>query len=288
MFFADVSPEDLARDVARLGLEAVEFALPISLDPLPDAQRRNVIDGSRSVSVPVALHEVAPLCYATEDDALRSAVERRVEEDLALGGECGARVITLHTTCTRTRTKDSLEAIWRHPETQWLARALDQKVTEDFDESRDAMVGLLGRFGPEAEARGLAIAVENNFAEPQFFERRLDSLSDILSVVHAADSPGVGICFDVYKAHSTEESVPDAIRMCGERIVDVHVSDIRHTDTAFFRPRFPLGEGSIDWQAAFAAFCDIGYNGPVILETLSRDEDILKSKRLFDRIRAGL
>lgn len=282
MFSCAISPEEVESDLERHGLEAAEFALPIQLPPIPADLRRNVVEAGRRLRAPFGLHEVITLTYANRDAAVVSRIRERVEEDLRLAGESGARWLTLHTTCTRTA--QSLESIWRADQTLWLARSLDQDVTPDFNESVNALVELLDWACPKAADCGVMIAVENNFREPRMFSRRIDGIADLMAVLERVDSPAVGVCFDIYKSYTTESSIGEAIRRCGSRIVDVHASDIRHTDTGFFTPRYPLGEGLIDWHEALGALLSVGYEGAIILEMLKEAAQIEASRAYFDAV----
>ena len=280
------SVDELTQDARRLGLEALEFALPMQLGPMGEADWRNIVDAGRRFDGPIALHEVIVLAYANRDASVRTRIEERIEEDLRLAAESGAGVLVVHTTCTRSAT--SLEAIWQKADTAWLARSLDRDVTDNFDESVDAFVELLGRICPKAEECGVTIAVENNFREAEKFGRRLDGISDLLMILDRVRSPALGICFDIYKSHTTEPSIGEAIRRCGDGIVDVHATDIRHTDTGFFRRRYALGDGLIDWDDALGALLSVGYDGAVVLEMLVEDRDIKTSRERFLSIRGDL
>ena len=194
--------------------------------------------------------------------------------------------MTLHTTTTRALRP--MTPGWRDPATLWLARQMEAGVTTDLAEAKAAFTDLLHELMPLAEAAGLALAVENNFRDTRYFGERPDSLDDVLEFVRLADSPAVGVCFDVYKAVSTEVSVTDAIRRCEGRLVDVHVSDYEPTDTTIGQTRMPLGGGRIDWSAVLQSLRDVNYDGPLILEMLGADADIEASVRHFESVRDGL
>jgi len=286
MFVAAPSAEAARRFLAEYEIEAMEISLPITPDALPDEVRRNVLDCGRGLPGQVALHEVLPLALAHRQADFRRRLEERIVSDLQLAGEAGIGIFTLHTTCTRTVR--SLEAAWKLEDTRWLAQALDHDITDDFAESVRVLVDLLHTLSPIAQASGVTIALENNFRDQKFFGRRLDSLADIRRVLDEAALPNLAVCFDIYKAYSTEDSLPAAVYACAGRIANVHASDIEYLDTAFHHKRRAIGEGRIEWESTLAALAAVGYNGPLILEMMRTSEDVRTSARRLRQTLARL
>lgn len=282
MYFRAPAPDDAERYLEEQGLDAVEISLPIRPDSIPAPIRRNIIGCGERLPGRVALHDVIPLAYAHRDREFRKRIARRIREEIEIAIEANIPVITLHTTCTRT--KRALAREWRVSHTRWLARALDRDVTPDYEESVEAMVELLGETAPAAAPNGeplTILAVENNFRDTRFFNRRIDCLDDVLSIIERANHPAVGMCFDIFKAEGTEDSIPDALKKAAPYIVNAHASDATPAETAFFRKRAPLGEGSIDWRGVIKALVDFGYDGPVTFEMMSGDEDVRLSAKRF-------
>ena len=286
MFVGVPSPKIVADRVRQFDFDAVELALPIDLAPLSKEYQSNAIDCARTCGVPVALHEPLPLALANRDRRVASAVRGRVLQALDLAVEAGLEVLTVHTTTTRTR--NPLLPGWTRPNTRWLAHELDNNVTRDLDEAREVFVGLLRKVGPEAEQHGVTIAVENNFRDTRYFGERIDSIQDVLDLVQAAAVPGLGVCFDVFKAVSTEPDLPAAVRMCEGLLANAHLSDFEPADTTIGLERHALGQGSINWREVLGAFHDAGYDGAMTLEMLPTDQDLHASRRHFDAIRAEL
>jgi len=281
MFFNAPAPREVERFFAEHGTQAIEISLPIRPDPIMEPVRRNILDCARSFPGRVALHDVLPMVLAHRHEGFRRRIRERIISAVRLAAEAGIRIFTMHTTVTRTA--NSLQRGWRIGQARWLARAMDLDVTADLETSERLLVEFLGALGPIARDGGVVLALENNFRDGKFFTRRLDCLDDIRRVLDRAEAPATAICFDIYKAFSTEESPADSIRACGDRIVNVHASDIEHLDTSFHHRRRPICDGRIEWDPVLDALVEIGYDGPIVLEMMATDEDVRVSAQ---RLRA--
>ena len=85
-----------------------------------------------------------------------------------------------------------------------------------------------------------------------------------LELVEAIDRPEVGLMLDTFHMHMEEASIPEAIRMAGDRIVHFQANE---------NHRGFIGTGSTNWMAVCRALADVGYRGPVSLEPFRRDDD---------------
>lgn len=114
-----------------------------------------------------------------------------------------------------------------------------------------------------AAERGVTIAVEPlNRYETSIIntvEQGLDALDPLLG-------EGVGLALDSYHLNIEERSPAAAIRTAGEhcRVVQVCGSD-----------RGPVGGDHTDWEAIFDALDDIGYRGPLTVESFTGDNDTI-------------
>ena len=278
--------DEIAETLRRQRLGAVELARPLNPEPLPALLVENVLRTVEGLDVPVMLHEALPLALTARDRDLGARIHDRVLATVDLAGRAGARSVTLHTTTTRALRP--VTPGWRDPATLWLAEQMESGVTPDPAEAQAAFAQFLDELAPLAEGSGVVLAVENNFRDTRYFGERADSIDDVLEFVRRADSPSVGVCFDVYKAVSTEPSLPEAIRRCAGRLVDVHVSDYEPTDTTIGQTRKPLGDGRIDWSEVLHSLRDVDYDGPLILEMLGADADIEASVRHFESVLEAL
>ena len=120
----------------------------------------------------------------------------------------------------------------------------------------------------EAEARGVALAIEN------VWNRFLLSPMEMCELIDRINSPYVGAYFDIGNVMTI--GVPqDWIGLLGGRIVRVHAKDydVRQSGRAGF---CPLGEGSVDWPAVIAALRAVGYDGPLTYEGEGEPADICR------------
>lgn len=78
-------------------------------------------------------------------------------------------------------------------------------------------------------------------------------------------SPEVGINFDICNSAYIKEDVPAAIKMLGDRLKNVHISDSGFGEFKHDR----LGTGIVDPAPAFAALQDIGYDGMTVMEIIT-------------------
>ncbi|MBS0561854.1 MAG: sugar phosphate isomerase/epimerase [Proteobacteria bacterium] len=130
--------------------------------------------------------------------------------------------------------------------------------------------GALERLVRAAEPRGVRVMLENIpgmlLAESPAAKAFLD----------ANDYGMVDVLFDVTNAAAAGEAPADGIRLLGDRIKLVHLSDApagqwRHD---------PIGTGAIDFAAIRAALREIGYAGGVMIEAISADTlaDLIASR----------
>lgn len=98
--------------------------------------------------------------------------------------------------------------------------------------------------------------------------------SELIEMADLDDS--IGICMDTN--HFQGADVCECIRRLGKRIVRTHISDCDSINERHWLP----GEGELNWQEIYRAFCDIGYNGVWLYEcglqtpvTILRERDLL-------------
>ena len=68
---------------------------------------------------------------------------------------------------------------------------------------------------------------------------------------------GCGITFDPFHLALEEKDMFAAMRACGSRIVDFHVSD---------NNRLAAGDGSFDWRKIISLLAEVGYDGALAVE----------------------
>jgi D-psicose/D-tagatose/L-ribulose 3-epimerase len=110
-----------------------------------------------------------------------------------------------------------------------------------------------------AAARGVRIGVEplNRYETSlvNTVEQALDGLDGLLG-------PHLGLALDTYHLNIEERSSAGAVRLAGEHLVHVQVCG---------SDRGAPGGDQTDWPALVAALDDVGYTGPLVIESFTAD-----------------
>ncbi len=130
-----------------------------------------------------------------------------------------------------------------------------------YDEARGWIIDGVAEIVASLEDDGLRAVFENTPSNI------LDSASECLEVVAAVGSDRLGICYDVANGFMIEDPA-DGLRTVGDALELVHLSDT----TAAKWLHAPIGTGEVDFGAAAAAIEDLGYDGPVVAETIHADD----------------
>lgn len=137
---------------------------------------------------------------------------------------------------------------------------------------RSAFLACLREALPEAEAAEVEFALEMD--QPAW---------QVLDVIRQADHPLVKAYYDVGNAAALGFDIPADIRLLGPLIGGVHIKD-----RPLGGPNVELGSGAVDFPACFAALQDIGYPGPLILETPPGNDPIQAASRYLSFVREHL
>lgn len=138
-------------------------------------------------------------------------------------------------------------------------------VTQDAGEStsedapRLASREALAELADYAREHGCAFCIENESEDAAGFER-------LAGLVRELAHPCLGICLDVGHAQVWGHGdVPRAVRQCGPSLRACHVHDnIGASDV-----HLAVGDGTVPWQAVLEAFAEVGYRGPLVVESWS-------------------
>ena len=108
-----------------------------------------------------------------------------------------------------------------------------------------------------AADRGIKIGLEpqNRFAT--YFINRVDQTLALCKEVGF----NCGIAYDTFHASIEEKDVCDALRLCGENLVDFHVSE---------NNRLAPGDGHVDWPRVISVLKEIRYQGDLAVECLPK------------------
>ena len=114
---------------------------------------------------------------------------------------------------------------------------------------------------PVARSAGKVFALE---ALNRFETDILSTTRQSVEVVDAVADAGLGVMLDTFHMNMEDRSIPDAIRLAGERIVHFQANE---------NHRGHPGTGHLDWPAIMRALAQVGYTGPVSLEPFRRNDD---------------
>ena len=106
-----------------------------------------------------------------------------------------------------------------------------------------------------AEKLGVNLAIE-------FVNHRFPTSESIIEFLDAVNSENIGLCLEVgnVRARPPKETLMEHLRKCGERIKLVHVNDPANYEW--------LKSINVNMQKTMKALCDLGYEGPIVTESL--------------------
>ncbi|CAD7049687.1 sugar phosphate isomerase/epimerase [Pseudorhizobium endolithicum] len=132
---------------------------------------------------------------------------------------------------------------------QWLADALDVLL-------------------PVAREEGIVLALEN------LPIAALPRATDLLGFLECLGSPSnLGICYDAANAHYVAEDPLEGLLLLRNHLQIIHFSDTR-------RDRWRhdvIGEGEIGFQRICDLLDELGWEGPLVIEIISRASDPLEA-----------
>lgn len=99
------------------------------------------------------------------------------------------------------------------------------------------------------------------------------AVETMVPLVQRFNSPWVGVCFDPANSAALRRDPVRDVHLLGPNILHVHLKDRTAAGDGS-----PLGGGILDTPAVLAALAALGYAGPIILETPSRDSAIESAK----------
>ena len=101
----------------------------------------------------------------------------------------------------------------------------------------------------------------------------------LLSVFNKTRTP-VKICYDLGNAAALGFDIKNEIKLLGDHIGLVHIKDRKKNDG----PNVLMGDGDVDFVAAFKALKEIGYKGNYTLETAVGNNPISNAKKHLKKV----
>jgi D-psicose/D-tagatose/L-ribulose 3-epimerase len=132
-----------------------------------------------------------------------------------------------------------------------------QMTADERGRDTDILVENLTMLAAYAHDRGVRLGVEplNRF-ETSF----INLASQVIEVVDRVGSPACGIMLDTFHMNIEEKSLGDAIRAAGPRLIHLHACE---------NDRGAPGSGNVTWDQVKQGLKDIGYDGPVVIESFT-------------------
>lgn len=129
---------------------------------------------------------------------------------------------------------------------------------------------------------GIQVAIHNHGPEDRYFP----GPRDVLPLIKDMD-PRVGLCVDVGHTARTGVDVVEAVAQAGERLLDVHMKDLR--DLGDKESQCVVGEGAMPVAALFRQLMAMHYAGYVNLEyEIDPEEPLPGMKQSFAYMRGVL
>jgi D-psicose/D-tagatose/L-ribulose 3-epimerase len=132
-----------------------------------------------------------------------------------------------------------------------------QQTADERAKDVDLLVKNLGDLSKYAGDRGVVLGIEplNRF-ETSF----INLASQVIEVVDRVNHPSCKIMLDTFHMNIEEKSLGNAIRAAGKRMVHFHACE---------NDRGAPGSGNVTWDDVADALRDIGYDGPVVIESFT-------------------
>jgi D-psicose/D-tagatose/L-ribulose 3-epimerase len=132
-----------------------------------------------------------------------------------------------------------------------------QATPEERARDMDLLVEQLGALAGYAEEHGVVLCVEplNRF-ETSF----INLTEQAIGVVDRVNSPACGLLLDTFHMNIEERSIGDAIRAAGPRLRHLHACE---------NDRGAPGSGHVPWDEVATACREIGYDGPIVIESFT-------------------
>ena len=187
-------------------------------------------------------------------DAIEEALEHRILREIEVSGKIGAPWCVWHPRYYKSGD-------WR---TDWNAGEYHEERTFYYNHRT------VPRYLEQAARFHTGIAIENLFGSMMY-----GGYETLARLCDSFCAENVGICWDTGHAHLMDLHHADAIRFMGERIKCTHIhNNFKNADL-----HLPPDAGTIPWDQIMQAFQDIGYEGPLTLEThclYPQDDQLLR------------
>lgn len=132
-----------------------------------------------------------------------------------------------------------------------------KQTPEEREADLQMLVPSLRELGDYAAQKGVTLCLEpiNRF-ETSF----ANTAEQVVEIVDRVGHPNVQIMLDTFHMNIEEKSAGEAIRLAGPRLHHLHACE---------NDRGAPGSGNVAWDEIAEALADIGYDGPVVIESFT-------------------
>jgi D-psicose/D-tagatose/L-ribulose 3-epimerase len=138
------------------------------------------------------------------------------------------------------------------------------------ERQRGLAVESLKALAERAAEHGVRLGVE---PLNRFETDLVNTAEQALELVDRVGAGHVGVLLDTFHMNIDEKSLGDAIRLAGDRLLQIHACE---------NDRGTPGTGHLPWPDVFAAIADSGFDGPLVIESFTPAiEEIAKAVSLW-------
>ena len=230
-----------------------------------DADHKKYICKASKLGFDVLEFQAQPLLDMSDDylcELKKIADDNNIELTYSLGLD-KAYDISSDDVATREKGMDYLTAIMKKVAVMdgrlisgvsyagWGVPAISDINKERLTENS---IGCMKKLTKIAEELNILYAVE---AVNRFEGVVLNTAKEAVDYVNVVDSKNIGILLDTYHMNIEENSIGDAIRTAGNKLVGFHVGE---------NNRSVPGRGHLDWNEIFGALKEVEYKGRIVAE----------------------
>jgi D-psicose/D-tagatose/L-ribulose 3-epimerase len=233
----DETVTDLLHHVAALGFDAVELPLEASGDLSPE-----VVGAALEATglTPYVVGAMAPgRDLVMTDPQSVAATQQYLGACTALASSIGAGAVCGPFYAATGR-------VWRMTEDERAAA---------YVELRESLAPVVEQAGE----RGVSIGIE---PLNRYETSLVNTVDQALTALDGLLGPALGLALDTYHLNIEERSSADAVRLAGPHLLHLQVCG---------NDRGAPGGDQTDWQALVAALDEVGYAGPLNIESFTAD-----------------
>ena len=231
----------LAPRVREMGFDVIELPIENLGDWNPEHAAEVLAEHGLGASIAVAMAPGRELCGADAQTIATTQAFLRECLDVAATVGAGAIAGPIYTSTGRT---------WRiEPEER---RRL-------YAELRESLAPVCDHAG----SLGLKVAIEPLVRYETSF---INTVEQALEAIDGLPEEACGLLLDTYHANIEEKDVAAAFRVAGDRLAHVHASA---------NDRGAPGFDHVDWAGFRDALREIGYDGPVVIESFTAENETI-------------